>query len=407
MKKLLSLLLVLVTTLGLAMTAYAAKKPAVVTEVQKTGILKNFNDKSILVNEDGKSIGYSIDEATKVYQLGNQVELMDVAKKGSRITYKIKYLDGKATNILTYIDVAAPGLEGEGYVTMPVSGIALDLMKLTKGANVVFNVCLNNIRTNITDSSLAVPTDLKAENAIKTDAAGNIVMTIADVEELTEEADTAYQYEDTQHINLGDINIIKDSLEVTVNGNKLKVIEGDFNGGNPADEVKLVLDKTFYSLEFEAPIAEKEPDTQEELDKILSISYKKKIYQITTSEMTAYRVNEDIYAELNGKEVTLAKALNSGNYAFVLTNTDGELIYLNSFYKGQECEVASKAGSKITIKVSKPGMTPYTEVLEMSPDVLVKNAQDEEISASSLNAGDQIFITTDPELGYKVVEIVK
>lgn len=409
MKKLLSLLLVLVMTLGLTLTASAAKKAPKVTEVEKTGVLKDFNDKSILVNEAGKSVGYSYDGTTKVYQLGNLVELMDVAKKGLKLTYKVKHVDGKATSILTYIDVSAPGLEGEGFITMPVSSIALDLMKLTSGAYVGFNVCLNNIRENITDSSKAKPTDLKAENAIKTDAAGNINMTIVDVKEISPEQDNAYQYGDTKNINLGDISVDKDSLVVTVNGKNLKVIDGTaaFDTKDPADEVKLVLDGTFYALEFEAAIAEKDPATQEELDKILSISYTKKIYKVITSEMTAYRVNDDVYAELNGKEATLAKALNRGNYTFILTNTDGELIYINAFYKNLECEVVSKSGNKLTVKVSKPGMTPYNETLEISSDVLYTNAQDEEISASSINTGDKIVLSTDPEQAYKVVKIVK
>lgn len=409
MKKLLSLLLVLVMAFGLTISASAANKAPVITEVEKTGVLKNFNEKSILVNEDGKSLGYAVDASTKVYQLGNIVNLMDVAKKGLKITYKVKHLDGKATNILTYIDVAAPGLEGEGFLTLPVSSIATDLMKLTAGGNVGFNVCLNNIRGNVTDSSLAKPTDLKAEGAIITDAAGNINMTIVDVKDLEPEADTAYQYDDTKNINLGDISIVKDSLQITVNGKKLIVIDGAaaFDSKDPADEVKLVLTKTFYSLEFEAAIAEKEPSTQEELDKILSISYTKKMYKIITSEMTAYRLNEDIYAELNGKEATLAKALNRGNYAFVLTNVDGELIYINAFYRDLECEVVSKAGNSITIKVSKPGMTTYTDKIEMSSDILITNAQDEEIAVSSISAGDKIVLTTDPEQGYKVVKIVK
>jgi hypothetical protein len=409
MKKLLSLLLILVMTLGLTISVAAAKKAPVITEVEKTGVLKNFNEKSILVNEDGKSLGYSYDQTTKVYQLGNIVNLMDVAKKGLKLNYKVKHVDGKATNLLTYIDVAAPGLEGEGFLTLPISSIASDLMKLTSGAYVGLNVCLNNVRATITDSALASPTDLKAEKAIKVDAAGNINMSIADVKELNPEEDTAYQYDNAENINLGDINIVKDSLVVTVNRQKLKVIDGAaaFDTKDPADEVKLVLTKTFYSLEFEAAIAEKEPATQEELDKILSISYTKNMYKIITSEMTAYRVNDDVYCELNGKETTLAKALNRGNYAFILTNTDGELIYINAFYRDLECEVVSKGGNNITVKVSKPGLTPYNDTLVMSSDVLFVNAQDEEISSSSINSGDKVVLTTDPEQGYMVVKIVK
>lgn len=413
MKKLLSLLLAIVMTLGLTVSVSAAtkvtKKAPVITEVSKTGVIKGFNEKSVLVNENGRSVGYTFDQNIKIVQLGNECDVMETAKKGLVVDYKVKYIDGKPTNLITFMDIAAPGLEGEGFLTMAVNNLSSDLVKLTSGSNVPFNIALNNVRANITDSSLAASTDLTIVDAIKPDAAGNISMTIVDVKEVEPNEDSAYQYADTKKVNLGDINIVKDSVVVKVNDKQLKVIEGaaTFDPANNADEVKLVLTKTFYSLEFEAAYAEKKPATQEEFDKILNISYKVKNYKVITSEVTTYEVNDDIYSELNGKEATLTKALNRGNYAFVLTNGLGQLIYLNTFYRDLSCEVVSKSGDKLTIKVSKPGKIPYTETLTLSPDVLAINALEEEVQLSAINAGDKIVLTTDPEQQYQVVKIVK
>lgn len=402
MKKLLSLLLVFTLLFGAAVSVSAATNSKtnapVITEVTKTGVIKLFNAISVVVNEDGKTVGYTLAKDAKVEQMGNPVEFMEVAMKGLKITYKVQMINGKPKHI-TYMDVPAPGLDGEGYLSAGINSLYEKKERLLEAGYVPFNVCLNNIRTNITDSSLAANKTTGEPN----ETTGVLNPSIVDVKEIEPEEDTAYVYDSEKRVDLGDINIIKDSLKVTLNGKELKVIDSkaEFNATTLGDEVKLNLDKTFYYLEFEQDLP------KDNLEEALVISFKKSIYKVTSSEFTTYNVNDDVYTELNGMEVSLAKALNRANYAFITTNGMSEIIYINAFYKNLEAEVVSVVDNKIGFKGYKFGKAAFEDALFLSEDVQVMNAKGEALTIDDVMPGDVIKITVDPASRYQVILIEK
>lgn len=402
MKRLLSLFLAFALVFGTAVTIAAAgtstRKGPVITEVTKTGVIKDFSDSYVIVNQDGKTVGYVIAKDADIEQIGNPIEFTEVAMKGLKITYKVLLINNEPAYI-TYMDIPVPGLEGEGYLSLGINSLYINKARLLIGGYVPFNICLNNIRTNITDSSLAA--NSTTENLDKDSGAISPVVVKVDVS--GEEEDSSYVQKTETRLNIGDVNIVNGSVKVVLNNKELKVIynNSEFDAKDKADEVKLMKDKTFYYLLFEAPLPE------ENLEDVLEITYKKMLYTVSTSELTTYNVDDDVYVELNGEEVTLAKALNRGTYAFVTTNSMSEIIYINAFYRNLEAEITEINGNEITINGYKFGKPAFEDKLIISDDVEVIDSKGESFTFDNIKVGDIVKLTVDPELEYQVILIEK
>lgn len=372
MKKAVSLLLAAALVLGNGFSVSAAVKTKavqpkavkpVMKEVSGEGVIKAFDEKSITLIVGGKSVTYTVDDGTKVHFMEEEAYHLDVVKKGLKVQFKA------LGDRLTHMEVPDEGLQSQGVLGLHIS----------------------DTRENITDSPI-VP------------AASPVLAVVH--KEAGEETDTSYVYKDTKTLNIGDVVIVPDSLSVSLNGKQLKVIEGktEFDKSVEGDEVKLVLNKTFYSLEFEKPFAEKAP-TQEELEKMLKVTYRKKIFYLTTTEITNFPINEDVYVELNGQETSFIKALNRGTYAFIRTNLDGEIIYIDAFYKDLVCRVDKIEYDKITFSVVRNEKTAFTDTLRIAYSATIRDEKGASLDYTKIQPGTMIKISVDPYENYKIIDI--
>lgn len=397
MKKIVSILMTMAFIIGITGTAFAAPKttvkapakkapvkvaPAKVTTakaapvvktIDAVGQVKNFNDSSVTICVDGKNTVFTYDASTKVTLGGEDGgAFLDVANKA--VSAKFTATGTK----LTSIDFGQIGDQGEG--ALAATSTYVRFLK--------------------TDSNLP--------------AAGNTAVTTNVKKEIGKETDTDYTYgEDGDNvIALGSVDIILGTVKVSLNDKDLKVIDekAQFDKTVVGDEVQLYIDpddQNMYKLRFEKPIFDNANTTQEDAQKVLKVSYDKKMYSLTSTDVNTFTFDENVYSELNGKEVTLPQALNRGNYAYYVLSTNGSILYVNAFYKNLACKVESVDGNKITFSVNVKGKTPFKDTLEVTDDANIHDATGAPITLGSLKAGDAITVTTDPDNGYSVIEISK
>lgn len=386
-KKAVSLLFALFFVVGIISTtpSVSAQKAAV---KPGTGVVKSFTEKSLTVVESGKVNTYSITSTTKVTQLYSPANFIDVIKKGLTVTFKA------TGNVITEIDIPVMGSENQGDLKIK----AVDI----------------NVANS--DSNIAVPpVDIKASRNQTRKESGEEVATgfcygnDGNMYMYTGEADS---------ISLGAFEIIPGSVKAALDGKEIKILDAaaQFDSKALDDEAKLLLDKengNIWKLKFEKNLYEDESKYSiDDLEKRLQVSYKKKLFDITTYEIYDFPFSESVIAELNGKEVPLVRALNRSTYSMFTTNTDGEVIYVNAYYRNLQCRVDSIKGNTITIsKMSNPAdpnsRAIWSDTLTISPNIEVLDENSAPIQVASLKAKDIIKLTVDPYDGYKVSGIDK
>lgn len=348
----------------------------------KIGVIKSFSEESITLVVNGKDETYKIDNNTKVMRIDQEMDLMDIAKKGLKAIFR------GDKNILTYINIQNMGAEIQGAPRIAVS----------------------DLRINTTDS----PTTSKETASI--DSKTNEVLThistvvkpLPDVDDTTFTAGDDMGYEPNE-ADLGDKEIIPGSLEVTLDGKKLKVIdaETEFDAAVIGDEVKFARDGLSNMLTFEAPILDKETFDYEDVEKVLKVSYKKKMFEIYTTETNFLPVNGDAIIELNGKVVPFSKALAMSNASLVRTNPEGELIHLDAFYKDVTARFVSANNNQITVNIIKFGDIVGQDMLTLAEGVTISDKDGSPIELSDLKPDNNIYVTTEPGENYQVTSITK
>lgn len=374
MKRVLSFLLVCVLILGIGVVASAAGG------LDRTGVLKSFTDSEAVIAFAGKDYTYKYDSKTQVLRIDQEVSLSDVAKKGMKVSFK------SFGNKLTYINFPNIGAEMQGTA------------KITR-------IALADKRVNVTDSSL-----LKKSSSSLTDEATKEVIqtTVTDFREIAPATVDEYAYSDLSLITIGDVNIVPDSLKVVLNDKEIKVIDdkASFDAAVAGDEAQLVYTPgSGMELTFEAPITDNKDLVQEDIEKILKVTYTKKMYEVTTTETNYLPVSSDAVIELNGKAVTLEKAMRLGNYWFATTDTDSQVIHVDAFYRDVEAVVKSVSGSKLTVDIFRDGELVGTDTLDLSEAVTIIGAEGTEITAEQLKANTKVVLTTEPAEEYKVTTV--
>ncbi|HCJ56321.1 MAG TPA: hypothetical protein DHV55_02245 [Clostridiaceae bacterium] len=373
MRRITYILLVTVMILSMIISVYAAPE-------DKVGVIKAFSEESITMIVNGKDVTYKINENTKVMRIDQEMDLMDIAKKGLKATFKAD------NNNLIYINIPNMGAEIQGTPRVAVS----------------------DLRINTTES--------KADNkeTASIDSKTNEVLTHIStvVKEIGETEDSVYVYyneEGKEYIDLGDKVIIEGSIKVNLNGKDLKVIgeKDEFNSAAPDDEVKFAIVDGYSNLLFEGKITDNKDAAQADIEKILKVSYKKKMFEVYTTETNFLNVNSEAIIELNGKIVPLDKALAMSNASLIRTNPDGELIHLDAFYKGVNAEFLNLNKNEITVNVIKNGKIVGQEVLTLAEGVTVSDKDGAPIELKDLKANDNILITTEPAEGYSITSITK
>lgn len=378
MKKVLSMLVVFTLIIGMTFSVSAKATNLASQTVEKTGVIKAFNETSIAVIEDGKAQGYAIAKDAKIIKNGEAVNLLEVAQKGMKVKYKVVITNGKPSYI-NYLEIPNSGSIYEG-----IPGTSMS----------------NEVNTTVAYQETAVSKITKNSNSM-IEAASLTV---------NKEKEADYDTFDIQSKNsviyIGTVVIVPNSVKLTIDGKDIKIIDGkaEFDKTAANDEAKLTLaEKTgVYTLVLEAPLTEAQVKDR---DNAIKLAYKTKEYDIQRLEMSDLLVNEDVYCELNGKEVSYAKAMYRGNYASFTTNESLEIIYVDAYYKNLEATVSKISGNSITINVLKGGRVAYSETLAIDPGCTVDNTAGEELSLSDVKVGGKILVSTLPSLGYKISEI--
>ncbi len=364
MKKVISFVIATIMILGMAYSAIAAT-PAAVT---KTGIVKGFTEAAVTLGIGGVNITYKIEKNTKITLSTIPTPIMEAAKKGAKANITLS-----GTKLIA-IDFGEIGEQQQG------------AMELTT----------TYTRSMTSDTN----TDVTFKNSTK--------------EEIGEEEDSVFGYDPSERnkVTIGSVAIIPETLKVVLNGKELKVVkeDGKLDPTTKGDEVQIIKDPDDNNrlyLQFEADLTEDATLGQEDIEKILSVTYKKKIFKLTTAEIFKYSVDEDVYVEVNGKESTLPKALNRSSYAYLVLSPLGNIIYIDSFYKDLESSVKSISGDTLNIGVAAKGRTPFTDTLKISEAVTVQAEKGDALEMSDIKAGDTILVTVDPYEDYKVISIIK
>lgn len=361
LKKSLSLLIVMALVLCCIVPVSAEAEPAV-------GIVKDFSDKSITIAADGKNLTCSIDSGTKILLSDLPSTLSEAAYKGVSVKFKIS--DGKATEL----NFAEIGDQHQGYM----------------------NMAIIYPREMVTDTNTDLYYSPATSKASKT--------------ETGEENDTQFSLRDLKTADLGSVDLVKDSLKVVLNGREIKVLydeKEEFDKSADNDELKISFDtenENEVLLNFEKEISDKNSLTPEEIAQILKISYRKKMYKLSVTELYTMGVDENVHVELNGKEISLPKAINRSNYAYYVLNPQGRIIYINSFYQDLACTITGIKSDSITISVDSPDITPFTDTLSLSPAVSINGGS---LAVTDLKVNDAVKLTVDPYDGYRVTNIVK
>lgn len=355
MRKIASLLMVLI--LMIALLSVGCTSNAI-----QTGIIKSFDDKKITISSDDKVSTFNISEASKITQQGNPVNYNEAMRKGIKVDYKLSGKD------ILQMDLSQVGEETAG--------------------NIEFSVVSS--RAMFSES----PTPPKAND-------GEIV----NIKEIGEEEDSSYGvYKGT--VELGEIALVPGTLEVTFGGKSLKVLEGavEYNKSIPDDEVKVIDDSGFIMLEFEKTPQEYYID---EFQKTLELKYKKKQFEVVTTEVSNLSFNENVTTTLNGVEVPFLKAMNRGNYFYTVSNIDGEVVFLDAFYKELECTVNSVNEEKLGITVLRNGKEIFKDEINIVKDTVITDSNNKLLKLDGIKVADKLKISVAPEKSYKVISIMK
>lgn len=375
MRRITYLLLAVLLLSSMLFSVYA--EPA-----DKVGVIKAFNEKSITLVVDGKDSTYTIDKNTKVFRIDQEVDLLDVAKKGLKVTFRT------SDNKLTYINISNMGAELQGAPRIAVS----------------------DLRINTTDSPTAPKETASIDS--KTNEVLNHISTV--VKELPIVEDTGFTAGDDMgyegnEADLGDKEIIPGSLVVTLNGKELKIIDAkaEFDPAVVGDEVKFERVGLSNMLTFETNIIDKETVNYADVEKVLKVSYKKKMFEIYTTETNFLPVNNEAIIELNGKVVPLSKAMAYCNASLVRTNPEGEVIHLDAFYKDVTGRFSKLNKDQLTVNIVKNGRIIGQDIVTLSEAVTVYDKDGSLLTVSDLKVGDDIYVTTEPAEDYKVTSITK
>jgi hypothetical protein len=206
---------------------------------------------------------------------------------------------------------------------------------------------------------------------------------------------------------IGAYVIIPGSIKLSVDGKEIKVIDGtvEFDAANSGDEAKLTKDsKLQYTISLETPLTK---DQVENIGNVVKLNYQIKEYNVQRLELTNLLVHENAYVELNGKEVSLAKAMYRANYAIAETNDRSEVVYINAFYKDLTCTVDSISGNKINVTAVKNGYPAFKETLVLDAGCIFTDSTGNAIFASDIKVNDRVLVTTSPDLQYNVVTVIK
>ncbi|MCX7904606.1 MAG: hypothetical protein N2486_08835 [Caloramator sp.] len=384
MKKLLTSLLMLV--LAVCFVAYpivgaasTKKKVQPVKEVEsglKNGVIVDFGANYVVIKEAGKNQKYVLNNKTKIYYLGNLADIMEIAKKGLKVSFKV-WLKNNIPQYLTYLEIPAAGLEGQGIIGMS----------------------LIDLRTNVSDDSVPPSLAAPALDDRTQLVNGNIVKTT----DLNPEVDNQFQFVNNKTLRLGRISVVPGTLTVKVEGKEYKLIEANAEF-TADDQFKMTVKDGVTDLVFKAELPAK---NQAEADEKVQVTYQKKIYEIKTAEINSFPIHEDVYVELNGKEVSLAKALYRGTYFYTLANDNGEIVYINAFYKDAEAVIKSIKGNNIELTIIKYGKPAFVDTVTVEDWATITDQEGNTLELKALRAGDKIRFSVDPDSGYKVVEILK
>lgn len=383
MKKFLSVLVTTALVMSLTSNVFGAQKPAKAAvkaghkaqaiAVQKgTGVVKAFSDSSVTLGVAGKNSTFKLDKSTKI-TLGGEVATLDQAgNKGVKAAFVT------AKGKLISIDFSNIGDQGQG----------------TIGTTSTY------VRTVDTDSSLPAAANTATSTGVKTEN-GKVTDTLF-----------AYGEDGNDVVALGTFDVIPGSLKVVLNGTELKVIDATakFDPSVVGDEVQLYNDpddQNMAKLKFEKPLLTSDTATNDDAQKILSVTYDKKMYKITTTDVLPVNVDESVYSELNGKEVSLATALNRGTFAYYILSPNATIIYVNAFYKSLACTVDNVKGNLVTFSVKIKGKTPFTDTLKVTDITNIHDVKGAPIKLSDIKAKDSITISVDPDNGYSVIDITK
>lgn len=380
MKKIFSLLVALALLFGIALPVSSSFAQTKETEsAMKTGIIKAFSEKSITILEAGKTYILPYAKNAKIIKQGQPVDIMDAAVKGLKVQYKVM-LRNKVPVSLTYIDIPPVGSIYEGLIGTSFTADQTTVysykedtkITLTKNASSLFDV-----------SSFQVVND-----------------TMTDYDSYVIQNSGA-------DIFIGNYSLDPESINLTIAGKEIKILKdaAEFDKKDAADEAKLTKNKSNeYVLNLETPLTQAQIDDK---DNAVKLSYKVKEFKVQRTEISNLIVNEDVYSELNGKEVSYVKAMYRGNCAQAFTNERGEIIYLNAYYKDLQCVVSSISGNKINISVIKNGNTAFSDSLILSDSCDFNGLDGEDLAISDFKTGDKISLTVSPDLGYQVVSISK
>lgn len=370
MRKVLPIVLTLVLAVGNAGFAATAPTPTkAVVMASKTAVVQNFTENTVTVKEAGKNVTYAVNANTHVTSAGAEATFADVVKKGLVVTYSAK------AGVLTHIEIPGVGIETQGTIN---TGVEIS----ASGFMLKYNLTAVDVRVNTSDSNI-IPAD-NATTKFKAVVTGE------------EEDDTFVDGADAKTIDIGDLDIVAGSLKVTSGTKTWKVAEtGTFDAAVVGDEVKITKTKTFTSLVFEADLTKEERAN-------LKVNFKKVMREITASESTVMPISTDAVIEFNGKTMPMVI---EGSSAFVTTDLAGNVIYIDGFYKGQLVKFLGAKGNKAVIAIMQDGKTVMTDVIEVAADATVLSAEGAEIDFHNIKSGAMVKVTTDPDSGYKVVEM--
>jgi hypothetical protein len=381
MKKILSILVGLALIVGTmvpvyAKTASASKVAKLVESGMKTGIIKSFTSDSIILLDSGKTYKLGFDKNLKVVKMGEEADLMDVAKKGLKVQYKVMLKDGVPTSV-TYLDI--PGV-GNIYVGIPGTSINFE-QDLVYTSEVTSTAAVTRNPSGLFDASQSTVAATEKEYT------DYVVQTKGSV------------------LFIGAYSIVDNSIKLLIDGKEIKIIKGNFDNTVQGDEAAL----SFTSLK-EAKLTLETPLTTEQQNDLanrVKLTYKVKEFTAKKQDITNLIVNEDVIAELNGKEVSYVKAMYRGNYVEVTANDKMEIVYIDAYYKDLNCILDSIVGNKLKVTVIKNGNNAFTDTLTINSGCTFTDGDGNEISSSSLKKGDKIQISTSEDLNFDVLEIVK